>query len=85
MTTLENTIPHSTETPPTSLRVALAGVAALLISAAVLLMGNGLQGTLVPVRGNIENFNSLQLGLLGTGYYIGITLGKGNIGKQKEA
>lgn len=59
----------------TSLIVALGPVAALLLSTAALLMGNGLQGTLIPVRGNIEQFGSFELGLLGTGYFAGFTLG----------
>ena len=58
-----------------SLRSALAAVGALLVSTAILLMGNGLQGTLIPVRGNIEQFAAYELGLLGTGYFAGFTLG----------
>ncbi len=38
-------------------------------------MGNGLQGTLLPVRGNIEAFSSIELGLLGTAYFLGFTFG----------
>lgn len=53
----------------------LVGVSALLISVAFLLAGNGLQGTLVPVRGNIELFGPFEIGLLGTGYFVGFTLG----------
>jgi MFS family permease len=66
-----------TDTPasPPSLRASLAAVSALLLSTALLLMGNGLQGTLIPVRGNIEQFANVELGLLGTGYFIGFTLG----------
>lgn len=54
---------------------ALAPVSALLISVSMLLMGNGLQGTLVPVRGNLESFLPFELGLLGAAYFIGFTLG----------
>ena len=54
---------------------ALAPVAALLCSVALLLMGNGLQGTLLPVRANIESFDSTQIGLIGTAYFIGFGLG----------
>src|SRR5687768_10348367 len=46
------------------LSTALAPVAALLFSVSLLLMGNGLQGTLLPVRGNIEAFSAIELGLL---------------------
>ncbi len=61
--------------PVTTLGNSLTGVAALLLSTAVLLMGNGLQGTLIPIRGNIENFQYFELGLLGTGYFCGFIFG----------
>lgn len=54
---------------------ALAPVSALLFSVSLLLMGNGLQGTLLPVRGNMELFTPIELGLLGTAYFLGFTLG----------
>ena len=57
------------------LSTALAPVAALLFSVSLLLMGNGLQGTLLPVRGNIEAFSAIELGLLGTAYFLGFTFG----------
>ncbi len=38
-------------------------------------MGNGLQGTLIPVRGNMESFLPFELGVLGAAYYLGFTLG----------
>jgi MFS family permease len=57
------------------LLAALAPVSALLLSVSMLLMGNGLQGTLVPVRGNMESFLPFELGLLGAAYFIGFTLG----------
>ncbi len=53
----------------------LIGMSALLISVALLLTGNGLQGTLVPIRGNIEHFGPFEIGLLGSGYFVGFTLG----------
>lgn len=58
-----------------TLSEALAPVASLLISVSMLLMGNGLQGTLVPVRGNMAEFSPLDLGVLGTAYFIGFTIG----------
>src|SRR5262249_29648553 len=54
---------------------ALAPVTALLFSVSLLLMGNGLQGTLLPVRANMEAFSSIDLGLLGTAYFLGFTFG----------
>jgi len=53
----------------------VAPVAALLLSAALLLMGNGLQGTLLPVRGTIEAFSTFDIALVGTAYYIGFAGG----------
>lgn len=54
---------------------ALAPVAALLLSVAFLLMGSGLQNTLVPVRAEIEGFQPLALGGLGAAYYFGFMIG----------
>lgn len=54
---------------------ALAPVSALLLSVSILLMGNGLQGTLLPVRANLEAFSPLEVGLLGTAYFLGFTFG----------
>lgn len=53
----------------------LAPVAALLFSVSLLLMGNGLQGTLLPIRANMEQFGSVGIGLLGTAYFLGFTFG----------
>ena len=53
----------------------LAPVAALLLSVAILLLGNGLQGTLLPVRAQLEAFSSLEIGILGSAYFLGFALG----------
>lgn len=53
----------------------LAPVGALLLSVALLLTGNGLQGTLLPVRANLESFGSLSIGILGSAYYVGFVAG----------
>lgn len=63
------------QSTPVSLAAAISPVTALLISVAILLTGNGLQGTLVPIRADLENFLPLELGLLGTAYFVGFTLG----------
>ncbi|MBU1305750.1 MAG: MFS transporter [Alphaproteobacteria bacterium] len=47
----------------------------ILLSVAFLIMGNGLQLMLLPIRGGIEGFTSLQIGLLGSGYFFGFVLG----------
>lgn len=47
----------------------------LLLSVAILLMGNGLQGTLLPVRAGMEAFGSLEIGVLGSAYFLGFMSG----------
>jgi MFS family permease len=54
---------------------ALKPVLALLVAVALLLMGNGLQGTLLPLRAQLEAFGALQLGALGSAYFAGFALG----------
>lgn len=53
----------------------LLPVAALLASVAVLLLGNGLQGTLLPVRAQLEDFGSVNIGILGSSYFLGFAAG----------
>ena len=53
----------------------LAPVATLLLSAAILLAGQGLQGTLLPVRASLENFSTFAIGSLGAAYFFGFTVG----------
>ena len=59
----------------TIMKHALAPVAALLVGASILLTGQGLQGTLLPVRAAIENFSTLSIGIIGGAYFLGFTLG----------
>jgi len=53
----------------------IAPIAALLTSVALLLMGNGLQGTLLPVRASIEAFTPVDIGVMGSSYFIGFAFG----------
>ena len=53
----------------------LAPVAALLISVSILLAGQGLQGTLLPVRASLEQFPTLAIGAMGATYFFGFTVG----------
>ncbi|MCW8874088.1 MAG: MFS transporter, partial [Xanthomonadales bacterium] len=53
----------------------LSSVAPLLLGVAILLTGQGLQGTLLPVRANLEGFSTLAIGLMGGAYFFGFTLG----------
>ncbi len=43
----------------------------LILSAAILLAGNGLLVTLISVRAKAEGFSDMTVGLLGTFYYLG--------------
>lgn len=54
---------------------ALAPVAALLLSVAFMLMGNGLQSTLLPMRAQLEAYSSVEIGVLGSAYFVGFALG----------
>ena len=54
---------------------ALAPVATLLLSASILLAGQGLQGTLLPVRAGLEDFSTFEIGSMGAFYFLGFTMG----------
>jgi len=56
-------------------RQALLTIAALLIAAAILLAGNGLQNTLLAVRGNLEGFSLTAIGLLLSSFFVGFVAG----------
>ncbi|MEO9337264.1 MFS transporter [Mesorhizobium sp. SB112] len=47
----------------------------LLVAAGILLGGNGLQGTLVALRGASEGFEASTIGFMGTAYFAGFLLG----------
>ena len=53
----------------------LPAVSALLLSVAILLVGNGLQGTLIGVRAGIEAFTPPSLGVVAAAYYLGFSIG----------
>ncbi|MFY0691575.1 MAG: MFS transporter [Paracoccaceae bacterium] len=44
---------------------------ALLLGMLLLMVGNGLQGTLMGVRGGIEGFSTLELSLVTSAYFLG--------------
>ncbi|MGK7297096.1 MAG: MFS transporter [Candidatus Wenzhouxiangella sp. M2_3B_020] len=54
---------------------AIASVFTLLLGVAVILTGNGLLGTLLGVRGQLEGFSESTLGLIMGGYFAGFVLG----------
>lgn len=47
----------------------------LLIAAGILLAGNGMQGTLIAIRGAEEGFSTSLIGLIGAGYFAGFMAG----------
>jgi MFS family permease len=53
----------------------LAPVSALMLGVALLLVGNGLLGTLLPLRASIEAFSTLSIGVMGSTYFVGFVLG----------
>ncbi len=57
------------------MRNALAPVATLLVGVAILLTGQGMQGTLLPVRASMELFSTFSIGVIGAAYFFGFTLG----------
>jgi MFS family permease len=59
---------------PTSMAT-LVSVSALLLGAAILLLGNGLLGILLPVRASFEHFSTTSIGLIASGYSAGFVLG----------
>jgi MFS family permease len=54
---------------------AITSVITLLFGIGLLLMGNGLVGTLLGVRGGIEGFSTSVLGLIMAGYFSGFVAG----------
>ena len=53
----------------------LSPIGPLLLGVAILLTGQGLQGTLLPVRASLEGFSTLSIGMMGGAYFFGFTLG----------
>ncbi|MEQ1930054.1 MAG: MFS transporter [Parvularculaceae bacterium] len=53
----------------------VSALASLLLAAAILYAGNGLQGTLLAVRGNLEGFPTALIGALMSAYFAGFILG----------
>jgi MFS family permease len=54
---------------------ALRSTWALLLGIGLLMLGHGLQGTLLPVRASIEAFGTGVIGIVMSGYFIGLLLG----------
>jgi MFS family permease len=54
---------------------AILSVSTLLLGVAIILMGNGLLGTLLGVRGQLEGLSPSSLGLIMSAYFAGFVLG----------
>lgn len=48
---------------------------ALLLGMMLLMIGNGLQGTLLAVRGDLEGFDATTMSIVMTGYFVGVMVG----------
>lgn len=55
--------------------VALTSVYGLFFGVALLMIGGGLQGSLLGVRASIENFDTTTLGVVMSGYFVGFLAG----------
>ena len=49
----------------------LSNTWALLLGMFLLMIGNGLQGTLLGVRGEIEGFSNLEMSIVMSAYFVG--------------
>jgi MFS family permease len=54
---------------------AIASSWALLLGVALLMIGNGLQGSLLGIRATLEGFPTAATGILMSGYYVGFLIG----------
>jgi MFS family permease len=50
-------------------------VGAILLSTIIFLAGNGLAGTLLPVRAHLAGFSDFAIGLIGSAYFAGFVAG----------
>src|SRR5262245_60855704 len=65
--------PHRRTEPP--MGSIIRPITALLLSAGILLAGNGLEGVLLPLRGSLQGFSEIEIGLIGSAYNAGLMLG----------
>ena len=54
---------------------AFAGIGALLVGVVLIMLGNGMQFTLMGLRGDIEGFSAPELGIITSGYFAGFLSG----------
>ncbi len=48
---------------------------ALLLGLLLLMLGNGMQGTLLGIRGALEGFSTFELSVVMSGYFVGFLAG----------
>jgi MFS family permease len=65
----------------TKQQATVATLLGLLLGFGLMQMGNTLQGTLLSIRGGIEGFSPVQIGAVGTGFWLGIVIGSLRAGK----
>ena len=53
----------------------LASAWALLLGMMLLQVGNGMQSTLLGIRGEIEGFSAMEMSLVMSGYFVGFLFG----------
>lgn len=53
----------------------LFSIGAILLSTAFLLVGNGLMGTLTPLRAQLDGFSNIAIGAMGSFYFAGFVIG----------
>ncbi len=53
----------------------LSSAWALLLGVGLLMLGNGLQGTLLGVRGDIEGYSTFVMSIVMSGYFVGLLFG----------
>lgn len=64
-----------TSTSPAARRGGLVQIWALLAGTAFLVLGNGLQGTLIGVRAGIEGMDEVTIGVVMSAYFVGFVAG----------
>lgn len=57
------------------MRFGLLSIIALLMSAVLIQLSNGLQGILLPVRASLGEFSVFSIGMLSTAFFIGLIIG----------
>lgn len=53
----------------------IASIASLLVGVAFLISGHGLQLTLIPLRAAAEGWTPVEIGIIGSAYYVGFVAG----------